>query len=92
MGVSDVIVLDKTPYFVDRVSFRGMKNFTPEQKLETALKRKCEIPALILKEMEKFMPKPDQPLFSIERISSDEFKPTSGSDSDTPHRTTYRGR
>ena len=94
MSVSDVIILDKTPYFVDRVGFRKMRNFTPEQ-LET-LKglespQKAEIPELILKEMKKFMP-PDQPLFSIERISSDEFKPTSGSDSDTPHRNTYRGR
>ena len=50
MSVSDVIILDKTPYFVDRVGFRGMRNFTPEQKLETVLKglespQKTEIPS-----------------------------------------------
>lgn len=37
MSVSDVVVLDKTPYFVDSIGFRELRNFTPEQKLETII-------------------------------------------------------
>ena len=37
LSVSDVVVLDKKPYFVESVGFKGLNNFTPEQKLETQL-------------------------------------------------------
>lgn len=37
MSVSDVVVLDKTPYFVDSIGFKELRNFTPEQKLETII-------------------------------------------------------
>ncbi len=34
LSVSDVIVLDKQPYFVDSIGFKKIKNFLPEQKIE----------------------------------------------------------
>lgn len=34
LSVSDVIILDKQPYFVDSIGFKKIKNFLPEQKIE----------------------------------------------------------
>lgn len=34
LSVSDVVVLDKSPYFIDSIGFKKMKNFLPEQKIE----------------------------------------------------------
>lgn len=53
------------------------------------IENKCEIPALILSEIKKLTPSKSQPMFSIDKIKSDEFKPTS---SDTPKRTIHHGR
>lgn len=34
LSVSDIVVLDKSPYFVDRIGFKKVQNFLPEQKIE----------------------------------------------------------
>ena len=54
------------------------------------IETKCEIAPLILKEIEKLTPPKNQPLFSIEKIKSDEFKPTSEVNSHI--KPTYRSR
>lgn len=53
------------------------------------IENKCEISSLILNEIKKLTPSKSQPMFSIDKIKSDEFKPTS---SDTPKRTIHRSR
>lgn len=47
------------------------------------IENKCEISTLILSEMEKLTPPKNQPMFSLDRIKSDEFKPTSTSETNT---------
>ena len=54
------------------------------------IENKCEISALILSEIEKLTPPKNQPMFSMDRIKSDEFKPTS--ESNTSKRTIYHRR
>lgn len=54
------------------------------------IENKCEIPALILSEIKKLTPSENQPMFSIDRIKSDEFKPTS--QATIPNRPIHRGR
>ncbi|MCM1524044.1 MAG: YodL domain-containing protein [Ruminococcus sp.] len=39
LSVSDVVVLDKKPFFVDSVGFKEIKNFLPEQAIESAQKK-----------------------------------------------------
>ena len=41
------------------------------------IETKCEISFLILNEIKKLTPPKNQPMFSVDRIKSDEFKPTS---------------
>lgn len=53
------------------------------------IENKCEISALILSEIEKLIPPKNQPMFSMDRIKSDEFKPTSETNT---QKTISRGR
>lgn len=54
------------------------------------IENKCEISALILSEIKKLTLPKNQPMFSVDGIKSDEFKPTS--QSNTPKRPIHRGR
>ncbi|MDE6848845.1 MAG: plasmid recombination protein [Ruminococcus sp.] len=56
----------------------------------TDIENKCEISALILSEIKKLTPSENQPMFSIDRIKSDEFNPTS--QANTHKRPIHRGR
>lgn len=47
------------------------------------IENKCEISALILSEIKKLTLPKNQPMFSMDRIKSDEFKPTSTSEVNT---------
>lgn len=58
-------------------------------QLVNDIETKCAISSLILNEIKKLTPSKNQPMFSIDRIKSDEFKPTS---SNTPKRPIHRGR
>ena len=42
LSVSDVVVLDTKPYFVDKIGFKALSNFTSEQRIETTQKRYME--------------------------------------------------
>ena len=42
LNVSDVVVLDTKPYFVDKIGFKALSNFTSEQRIETMQKRYME--------------------------------------------------
>ena len=42
LSVSDVVVLDTKPYFVDKIGFKVLSNFTSEQRIETMQKRYME--------------------------------------------------
>lgn len=53
------------------------------------IENKCEISSLILNEIKKLTSSENQPMFSIDRIKSDEFKPTSP---DTYKKPIHRGR
>ena len=53
------------------------------------IENKCEISSLILNEIKKLTPQ-NQPMFSIDRIKSDEFKPTS--EANPRNKPIYRGR
>lgn len=53
------------------------------------IETKCAISSLILNEIKKLTPSKNQPMFSIDKIKSDEFKPTS---SNTPKRPIHRSR
>ena len=53
------------------------------------IENKCEISSLILNEIKKLTPQ-NQPMFSIDRIKSDEFKPTS--ETNEYKKPIYRGR
>ena len=54
------------------------------------IETKCGISSLILSEIKKLSPSKNQPMFSIDRIKSDEFKPTS--EADTYKKPIHRGR
>ncbi len=42
LGISDVVVVDKKPYFIDKTNFALMNNFLPEQRIETMQKKFME--------------------------------------------------
>lgn len=54
------------------------------------IENKCGISSLILSEIKKLTPPKNQPMFSVDRIKSDEFKPTS--ETDTYKKPIHRGR
>ena len=54
------------------------------------IETKCGISTLILSEIKKLTPSENQPMFSIDKIKSDEFKPTS--ETDTYKKPIHRGR
>lgn len=54
------------------------------------IENKCGISSLILSEIKKLTPPKNQPMFSVDRIKSDEFKPTS--EADTYKKPIHRGR
>lgn len=54
------------------------------------IENKCDISSLILSEINKLTPPKNQPMFSIERVKSDEFKPIS--ETNTPNKSIHRRR
>lgn len=63
------------------------KNLLDKHKMPQSvndIENKCEISALILSEIKKLTPPKNQPMFSMDRIKSDEFKPTSETNTRPP--------